>query len=223
MASIALALDGYLPVNEQVNAGGAEPAIFSKVLEPDPNSPNAPIGSVRVVYTPATAEMMVDGLKEGSGSPVLVEHLKLNAEHTLKLVSAGYETIFFPFKLDSRDTLEIQLDMSTAVTLGKVDITSVPPGAEVWIGGDKVGVTPLVGLELPANQNYTVELRRDGYDRWRSGVYVRATGNRPVEATLRGGPPPAPAPGRSAPSRRKPASGGKPAADDGKYPLLLGK
>jgi hypothetical protein len=231
--TLSLAKPGYVTVTESLTPKAGAAAVISRPLVIDPNSPEAPIGSVRVVYTPPEATVFVDGVLEGSGSPVLVDNLTLNAEHTLRLAADGYESIFFPFKLDSRDVLEVQLQMAKAVALGKVRIVSEPPGAEVWIAGERAGVTPLDDFELPASQSYTVELRKDGFVRWRGAIVVRQGENPPVDVRLRGaggGAPPAAAEseapaksrrGAGAP-RRDTANPNEP-NDDGKYPLLLGQ
>lgn len=43
-----------------------------------------------------------------------------------------------------------------------VYLDSGPEGAEVWVNGARVGVTP-VQVDLKRNQEYTIEFRKDGY------------------------------------------------------------
>ena len=182
--------------------------------------PAAGAGAVRVVYEPADATLFVDGLFGGAASPTDIASLALGKEHSLRLERAGYETIFFPFTLDSDEVLEIQLQLSPAVPVGKVDLVSEPAGAEVWVAGNRLGVTPLRQVELAANKTFVFEFRRAGAPTVRRAIFVRSGANPPVEvkAAVAAAPKPASvAPAAVAPARK---SLPKTKAADGKYPLL---
>jgi serine/threonine-protein kinase len=184
--------------------------------------PAAGAGAVRVVYEPADATLFVDGIFGGAASPTDIASLALGKEHSLRLERAGYETIFFPFTLDSAEVLEIQLQLSPAVPVGKVDLVSEPAGAEVWIAGNRLGVTPLRQVELAANKTFVIEFRRQGSPTVRRAIFVRSGANPAVEvrnAVARAAKPESPAaaapaatPGRKSLPKEKSA--------DGKYPLL---
>ena len=182
--------------------------------------PAAGAGAVRVVYEPADATLFVDGIFSGGASPTDIASLALGKEHSLRLERAGYETIFFPFTLDSAEVLEIQLQLSPAVPVGKVDLVSEPAGAEVWIAGNRLGVTPLRQVELAANKTFVIEFRRQGSPTVRRAIFVRSGANPPVEVkpAVAAAPKPASvAPAAVAPARK---SLPKTKAADGKYPLL---
>ena len=184
--------------------------------------PAAGAGAVRVVYEPADATLFVDGIFSGSASPTDIASLALGKEHSLRLERAGYETIFFPFTLDSAEVLEIQLQLSPAVPVGKVDLVSEPAGAEVWIAGNRLGVTPLRQVELAANKTFVIEFRRQGSPTVRRAIFVRSGANPAVEvrnAVARAAKPESPAIAAPAvaPARK---SLPKQKAADGKYPLL---
>ncbi len=182
--------------------------------------PAAGAGAVRVVYEPADATLFVDGLFGGAASPTDIASLALGKEHSLRLERAGYETIFFPFTLDSDEVLEIQLQLSPAVPVGKVDLVSEPAGAEVWIAGNRLGVTPLRQVELAANKTFVFEFRRAGAPTVRRAIFVRSGANPPVE--VKPAVAAAPKPASAAPAAVAPARKSLPKtkAADGKYPLL---
>ena len=178
----------------------------------------AETGAVRVVFEPTDAALFVDGEAVGKQSPADITGLSLGKEHNLRLEREGFETIFFPFKLDNAEVLEIQLQLTTAVPVGRVDIDSDPPGAEVWIAGHQAGVTPLKGLELAANRNFVVEFRRAGAPTVRRSIFVRSGANPPVVLRPQGRVSKPAAEPAAAPEARKPLPKKKDAA--GKYPLL---
>jgi len=180
-------------------------------------------GAVRVVYEPADATLFVDGSASGSRSPADIASLALGKEHSLRLESVGFETISFPFTLDSAEVLEIQLQLSPAVPVGKVDLVSEPAGAEVWVAGNRLGVTPLLGVELAANKNFVIEFRRAGASTVRRAIFVRSGANPPVEVKPAVTAAPKPATAASAPAApAAPARKALPKTKnaDGKYPLL---
>ncbi len=185
--------------------------------EPTPGA-----GAVRVVYEPGDAMLFVDGTPSGSRSPADIASLALGKEHSLRLEREGFETIFFPFTLDSVEVLEIQLQLSPAVPVGKVDLLSEPAGAEVWVAGNRLGVTPLVGVELAANKNFVIEFRRQGASTVRRAVFVRSGANPPVEVKPAVTGAPKPATEAAVPAAPKPARKVLPKTKnaDGKYPLL---
>jgi serine/threonine protein kinase len=164
-------LPGYFPVERTLDE--QSPEEISLPLEIDPSSPAAPIGSVRVSFSPANANLEINGKRYEGMSPILVEGLTLQGEHTLKLQLEGFETLFFPFELDSDDTLELDLQLTEGGPLGQLSIQSVPSGAAVAINGQRIGQTPTPPIDLPANQSYTITLARAGYRTWRKGVYLR--------------------------------------------------
>lgn len=54
---------------------------------------------------------------------------------------------------------------------GAISVESQPAGAQVSVDGRPVGVTPLVGWELPAG-SHVVRIDRDGYERWSAAIQV---------------------------------------------------
>ncbi len=177
---------------------------------------------MRVVYEPADATLFVDGTASGSRSPADIASLALGKEHSLRLEREGFETISFPFILDSAEVLEIQLQLSPAVPVGKVDLLSEPTGAEVWVAGNRLGVTPLLGVELAANKNFVIEFRRPGASTVRRAIFVRSGANPPVEVKPAVAAAPKSAPEAAAPDASKPVRKPMPKTKnaDGKYPLL---
>lgn len=229
--AVALVFAGLaiFAVTRQRPAGTAAPVAVAVAPQPEQDAaplaavaPAAGAGAVRVVYQPVDATLFVDGLFSGGASPTDIASLALDKEHSLRLEREGYETIFFPFTLDSAEVLEIQLQLSPAVPVGKVDLVSDPAGAEVWIAGSRLGMTPLRQVELAANKTFVIEFRRQGLPTVRRAIFVRSGANPAVEvrnvaaraAKLESPSPAAPAvaPARKSLPKQKTA--------DGKYPLL---
>ncbi len=184
--TVELFVNGYLPFEQTLTPDSADNDSLRTFgdMQVDVDSENAPIGEVRVVFNPADAEVYINGELAGTGSPVALDGLALNREHQLRLSREGYETLYFPVRLDSADPLEVQLDLAEALDLGVLNIRSRPSGASIRINGEELGATPLEDLELPANQTYTIELRRSGHRRWRRAILLRPGAEEDIVAEL---------------------------------------
>ena len=60
-----------------------------------------------------------------------------------------------------------------AVHYGAISVESQPTGAQVTVDGQLMGVTPLVGLKLPA-RSHVLRVDLDGHERWSASVQVVA-------------------------------------------------
>lgn len=182
---LELRLRGYRSVNDSVVVTEALVRDgLSYELLPDPASPYAPIGEVRVSYSPADAVLWIDGTIVSEASPAIKTGLRLNTPHVMRLEREGYETLFMDVVLTNEEALEFDLQMNEGVQLARLTVTSEPPGAEVEVNGQPVGQTPLVSFELPANTTYTITVDERGYRTWRRGVILN-NGDEAVHADLR--------------------------------------
>jgi hypothetical protein len=68
-------------------------------------------------------------------------------------------------------------------TTGSVQISSVPPGAGVYLNSEYRGTTPVTLSAIPSG-THTLEIRREGYERWSAPVTVGRGGTTPVIAEL---------------------------------------
>ncbi len=67
---------------------------------------------------------------------------------------------------------------------GTISVESQPAGGQVSVDGQSVGVTPLVGWELPAG-SHVVRIDLDGYERWSTSIQVVTEKTVNVVTTLR--------------------------------------
>jgi hypothetical protein len=75
-------------------------------------------------------------------------------------------------------------DVGPRTYVGDLSIVSTPAGAQVFINGRAVGVTPLVLYERQAG-SVAIQIASDGFERWSASVQVRAGQMTNVAATLR--------------------------------------
>jgi serine/threonine protein kinase len=181
---------GSAQVNPQPSLGSPIVPPVNEPGSPEParQSPNAnpatlgPQGRLLVRSVPAGARVLVDGAPRGE-TPVAVRGLELGP-HTVVVTAPGYA------EWEDRVTLtaerpsysfEIPLNphgsgpatgsnvVPAAPTVLQVD--SRPAGAQVWVDGSLVGVTPLLLQDVTVGA-HSVRIQLPGYRPWTTSVAV---------------------------------------------------
>ncbi len=121
-----------------------------------------PTGSVQVVSAPPGAEVRLDGVSAADRSPLILHNVDTRRSHQLTVVMEGYEpwetTVTF-----MNGAAEVRLQAVLAPLVGRLEVSSLPAGAEVIVNGQVRGVTPATIDQLPRNEDLIVELRLRGY------------------------------------------------------------
>jgi hypothetical protein len=128
---------------------------------------------VHVRTRPEGALVNIDGQAAGK-SPLRIKVKP--GRHEVEAIRPRYQTE--KLTADAPADLLLLLKRPTAT----VRFSSDPPGADVRVDGDPVGITP-VEIQLPAYITYKVELSAPGSALWHKRVMVRPTLTQ-VEATL---------------------------------------
>lgn len=108
--------------------------------------------------TPDDAEIYIDGEKVGAG--FVRKAVSIGVEHRYKVKSENY----FPkegveiFTKNIEKTLDIDLEPN----FGWITVNSDPEGADVYVDGKKVGVTPYV-FEKIKRGNHKVEIKKERF------------------------------------------------------------
>jgi formylglycine-generating enzyme required for sulfatase activity len=124
-------------------------------------------GRVEVVTDPAEANATIDG--EFRGRTPLTVRLSPGRSHQLTLAKPGYETATRELSVTADSGRHLQIALTAQY--GEVDVRSRPPQAEIWVDGQKQGMTPS-RLTLTA-VNHDIEIRREGYSVGRAKITPR--------------------------------------------------
>jgi TonB family protein len=155
----------------------------------EPPAPLPSTGSLRVATQPEGARVLLNGEERGSG-PLLLEALPLGTYH-VRIESAGFEAeeleaaITAEAPAASLDvTLKPQAPAAPAAPRpALLRIRSNPPGAQVAVDGQDVGVTPIERLQVDAGSR-VVRVLREGYLPWEDTFRARAGRTETIEAEL---------------------------------------
>lgn len=116
---------------------------------------------VAMTLTPANAEVYIDDiLTEVSGGTV--SKLLKYGKHTYRITAPLYETEVGQFDISSHGRTDLKIALRPAY--GQLQLTSTPPGAEVYIDNDykPAGTTPFTTERLPKGK-HTLQFRLASY------------------------------------------------------------
>jgi Domain of unknown function (DUF4384)/PEGA domain len=143
--------------------------------------PSVPaFGSLNISSNPTGAEAYVDGQFVGY-TPVA--YGTRSGSHAVEVRLAGYDTYTTSVNVPGGQTANVNAGLVQTARNGTVNFTSNPSGAEVYINGQYVGVTP-TGSFSYAQGNYTAEFRLGGYNTVSLSFSVSANSNQTVRADL---------------------------------------
>jgi len=137
------------------------------------------VGGLSLATTPTGAMVQIDD-REQQLSPVVVSDLP-EGSHTVKVSKQGFAPWQGKVLVQSSQVLELQIDLSPMS--GFISIDSLPAEAAVFIGGNPVGMTPLV-LDQETAGELIVELKKEGYETWKKTFDIQPGKEMAINATL---------------------------------------
>lgn len=123
-------------------------------------------GSVLIVSNPPGAELVVGGQVKGV-TPLVLEHVKQGSYSGL-LRMQGYAPHAVEWSVSDDRPIKVSADLNENV--GRLQLTSTPAKARLWINGKAEGVTPRT-IELTEGR-YQVRLEQDGFVANEEGITI---------------------------------------------------
>ncbi len=164
--------DGYRDTRQSLSLMGGQKTSVQMALEPA-------LGFVLVQSTPAGAQVTVDGAFRGQ-TPLLLPDFPLGT-HRVRLSLAGFEEKEIELTIKDRTPLKTVVDLASKTA--RLDITSEPAGAAVYIDNAPRGATPCE-VEATADAQARVELKLEGYAPFSETLTLQAGGHYPIKARL---------------------------------------
>jgi hypothetical protein len=162
---------GYLSQKTSVSVNIDETSNLSTELEP--------AAYITVKTDVASAAILLNGHKAGAGS---VESYEVPAgEVTVQVEATGYDPYTTSAKIPMGQTKS--LDVTLVSSFAMLDITTDPPGAQVWLNGKAAGQTPYTNNRLVPGK-YSVTLQLDGHDPHETTVDLEKAKTREIRAQL---------------------------------------
>ena len=197
---LAAATVGWLLWQRASPAGpGPAPVPLPSPLVSDEAMPLPTLGSLQVTSAPEGARVTLNGEERGT-TPLDLEELPFGV-YEVGVELKGHEPQAHDVALSAGEptaVVEVTLSRQRAkATLGRVNFTSNPPGAEVSVDGKVVGKAPVTDVRLRPGR-HKVRMTLDGHAPWSGAVEVTAGRRVSLEAPLEAVPvveiPPTPEP-----------------------------
>jgi hypothetical protein len=118
------------------------------------------LGSMEVISLPAGAEVTVDGRARGT-TPLVLESLPIGTSVKLELSLAKHD----PWRREESiaTSTRVKVIAQLKQIRGTLKVESRPSGAEVLLGNQSLGFTPLERTDLDPFVDGTLELRKQGF------------------------------------------------------------
>lgn len=173
LATISMKLAGYRDeVRELRLAPGDRQTLFVRMK----SSP----ARLKVVSTPEQAKVFVDGDYQGK-TPLTVQDVR-PGKRELRIELAGHAPVTRSVTLGNGEEKTEEFKMASV--MGRIEVTSTPPGARVFVDGKSKGATRAQGGDAAASSVLSVEgvsagehsvvVRLDGYQEFQRKVVVKA-------------------------------------------------
>lgn len=148
---IELRLSGFNAWRTQVLVNANQPLAL-----PDVKLTKAD-GRVEIVSTPSEATVSIDD--EFRGRTPITVRLTPERPHKLTLTKPGYDTVTRELSVAADSGRRVQVELTAQY--GDVEVSSEPSSAEIWVDGQRQGLTPSK-LTLTAVQ-HLIEVKHPGY------------------------------------------------------------
>lgn len=127
--------------------------------------PGKETASYTIKVTPSDAFITIDGDFKSMG-----EYSARSVDpglYTINVHREGYYDRDIPWEIEAGEDNLLEVELKEQIT-GQIEITSEPPGADVWYGSRWVGQTPLTLNRLAFSQQLIIE--KEGFMKIRTGL-----------------------------------------------------
>ena len=140
-------------------------------------------GSLSVTVLPADAQLLLDGAQvKDSGDPQWNEpRLMAAVEHTLTARREGYLEQSVPVTVQRGEQKVLTIRLKA--TASAITVLSSPPNAQVYVDGEKKGMTPAYLGSLDSAVDHAISVEKKCYRSWQIAL-PPGSGARQLAATL---------------------------------------
>jgi hypothetical protein len=120
-------------------------------------------GVLVVTSEPVGAEIALDGTPTGQKTPAVLEGVAVHLPH--EVVLSGPKLRSTPVAVKPEPgRLALRAHALLGSSVGTIEVSSQPPGAEVILDGNPVGVTPVAVDEVRLDLRHRIDLKLPGYE-----------------------------------------------------------
>lgn len=180
--SFSIEKEGYYPYSDQINSVPVKGSVVNIYVTMSAIPP-IEYGTLHLLVTPTLASVSLDGESVGvvPETGILIIRDLVPGNHVVQVSKQGYATATNDVYVSKNEIKKVPITL-TAADNGPLSITSTPPGAQVILDGQPVGVTPLTLPDVSGGQ-HSIVLKMEGYNDYTENISVTGEGET-VAATL---------------------------------------
>jgi hypothetical protein len=173
--SYSLEKEGYYPYSGQfafVPAKGSVVDIYATMSA----IPPVEYGTLHLLVTPTLSSVSLDGESIGlvPVTGILIIRDVVPGNHVVKVFKQGYADATNDVHISKNEITKMSITLA-ATESGPLSVSSTPPGAQVFLDSQSVGVTPLSLPEVSGGQ-HSIVLTLEGYMDYTDNVSVNSDG-----------------------------------------------
>ncbi len=173
--SYTLSLSGYNSATGTITVTAGQTATVSVTLTPS-------TGSISFSSSPSGADIYIDGTLQSVKTPSTISNVSPGS-HSYTIHLSGYTDATGTTTVTAGQTATVSVTLVPIVTTGSISFSSTPYGANIYLDGTLVGITPATISNVTAgSHSYTLTL--SGYNNATGTVTVTAGQTFTVSVTL---------------------------------------
>ncbi len=174
--AVTLKLNGYQDFSQNVTVTSGQTTTITAIL-----SPIVTTGSISISSTPTGAQIYLDGSNTNHNSPYTLTGIT-TGQHAVTLKLNGYQD--YNQNVTVIAGLIALVNATLTPTTGAISFSSIPGGAQIYLGGNNSGhTTPYTLTGISPGMNPTM-LKLNGYQDYNQNVTVVAGQTAVVNVTL---------------------------------------
>ena len=120
-------------------------------------------GTLHVLVTPTFSTVYLDGVEAGLVPPngILIIRNVIPGTHSIRVAKEGYSTATVDQYVGENEIVKVPVTLE-APSAGSLSVSSIPAGAQIYLDGEVIGVTPMTAQNVTDGE-HTLILRMEGY------------------------------------------------------------
>ena len=133
-------------------------------------------GTLHLLVTPTFSTVYLDGVEAGMVPPngIFIIRNVIPGTHGIRVSKEGYTTVTLDQYVGKNEIVKVPVTLE-ALSAGSLSVSSIPPGAQIYLDGEVVGVTPMTAQNV-ADGEHTLILRMEGYSDYTETVVITSNG-----------------------------------------------
>lgn len=140
-------------------------------------------GTIHLLVTPTFSSVYLDGVEAGLVPPngILIIRNVIPGTHGIRVSKEGYTTVTIDQYVGENEIVKVPVTLE-APSAGSLSVSSIPAGAQIYLDGEVIGVTPMTAQNVTEGE-HTLILRMEGYSDY-TGTVVITSEEAVVSVTL---------------------------------------